>query len=38
MKAVEALRKKHGDGSITLGYQENEEIGLRRGDTRRGPE
>lgn len=26
--AVEALRQKHGDGSITLGYQENADIGL----------
>lgn len=33
--AVEAVRKKHGDGSITLGYQENEDIGVRRGETRR---
>lgn len=31
--AVEALRLKHGDGVITLGYQHNEEIGVgRRGD------
>lgn len=30
--AVEALRKKHGDHSITLGYQGNEEIGVRRKD------
>lgn len=30
--AVEALRKKHGDHAITLGYQGNEEIGIRRGD------
>ena len=28
--AVEALRVKHGDGSITLGYQQNEDIGLTR--------
>lgn len=28
--AVEALRKKHGDGSITLGYQANEDIGIGR--------
>ena len=25
---MDELRKKHGEGSITLGYQENEEIGL----------
>lgn len=28
--AVEALRRKHGDGSITLGYPANEDIGLGR--------
>lgn len=28
---MDELRKKHGEGSITLGYQENEEIGLTRG-------
>ena len=28
--AVEALRVKHGDGSITLGYQQNEDIGIGR--------
>jgi hypothetical protein len=27
---MDELRKKHGEGSITLGYQENEEIGLTR--------
>jgi len=30
--AVDALRRKHGDGSITLGYQQNDAIGLRRED------
>ena len=25
---MDQLRKKHGEGSITLGYQENKEIGL----------
>ena len=30
--AVEALRKKHGDGSITLGYQENLDIGVKRNE------
>lgn len=33
--AVEAVRRKHGDGSITLGYQENEAIGVKRGKGRR---
>ncbi|MBR1560892.1 MAG: DNA polymerase IV [Clostridia bacterium] len=28
--AVEAVRRKHGDGSITLGYRENADIGVRR--------
>ena len=28
--AVEDLRKKYGDGSVTLGIQENADIGLRR--------
>ena len=28
--AVEALRQKHGDRSITLGYQENLDIGIKR--------
>ena len=28
--AVEAVRRKHGDGSITLGYQENRDIGVER--------
>ena len=32
---VDALREKHGEGSITLGYQENKEIGVERGDGRR---
>lgn len=32
--AVEALRQKHGDGAITLGYPENAEIGVRRGASR----
>ena len=27
---MDELRKKHGEGGITLGYQENEEIGLTR--------
>ena len=27
---MDELRKKHGEGSITLGYQKNEEIGLTR--------
>ena len=27
---VDELREKHGDGSITLGYHENKEIGLER--------
>ena len=35
--AVDALRRKHGDGSITLGYQENEDIGIGRGQPRKGP-
>lgn len=30
--AVEALRRKHGDASITLGYPENEDIGIKRRD------
>ena len=25
---MDALREKHGEGSITLGYQENKEIGV----------
>ncbi len=29
--AVAALREKHGNYSITLGFQNNEDIGLRRG-------
>ena len=29
-REMDELRKKHGEGSITLGYQENEEIGLTR--------
>ena len=28
--AVEDLRKKYGDGSVTLGIQENADIGLQR--------
>ena len=32
---VDALREKHGAGSITLGYQENREIGVERGEPRR---
>lgn len=32
---VDALREKHGEGSITLGYQENKEIGVERGEGRR---
>ena len=32
---VDALREKHGEGSITLGYQENKEIGVERGKGRR---
>lgn len=28
--AVEAVRRKHGDGSITLGYQEDRDIGVAR--------
>ena len=31
---VDALREKHGAGSITLGYQENKEIGVERGKAR----
>ena len=31
---VDALREKHGAGSITLGYQENKEIGVERGKSR----
>ena len=31
---VEALRQKHGDASITLGCQENADIGVRRGKGR----
>ena len=27
---VDELREKHGEGSITLGYHENKEIGLER--------
>ena len=34
-KLVDALREKHGEGSITLGYQENKEIGVERGEVRR---
>ena len=34
-KLVDALRDKHGEKSITLGYQENKEIGVERGETRR---
>ena len=29
---VEKLRRKHGDGTITLGYQGNQDIGIKRGD------
>ena len=32
---VDALREKHGEGSITLGYQENKEIGVERGNGKR---
>ena len=32
---VDALRDKHGEGSITLGYQENKEIGVEHGEGRR---
>lgn len=32
---VDALREKHGEGSITLGYQENKEIGVERCEGRR---
>ena len=32
---VDELRDKHGEGSITLGYQENREIGVIRGKGRR---
>ena len=32
---VDALRDKHGERSITLGYQENREIGMERGEGRR---
>ena len=32
---VDALRDKHGECSITLGYQENKEIGVERGEGRR---
>ena len=32
---VDALREKHGEGSITLGYQEKKEIGVERGEGRR---
>ena len=32
---VDALRDKHGEASITLGYQENREIGVERGERRR---
>ena len=31
---VDALRDKHSEGSITLGYQENKEIGVERGEGR----
>ena len=34
-KLVDTLREKHGEKSITLGYQENKEIGIERGETRR---
>ena len=34
-KLVDALRDKHGEKSITLGYQENKEIGVERGEARR---
>ena len=34
-KLVDALRDKHGEKSITLGYQENKEIGVERGEGRR---
>jgi DNA polymerase-4 len=29
-RLVDELREKHGEGSITLGYHENEDIGLKR--------
>ena len=32
---VDELREKHGESSITLGYQENKEIGVIRGEGRR---
>ena len=32
---VDALRQKHGESSITLGYQENRDIGLIRGKGKR---
>jgi hypothetical protein len=32
---VDELRDKHGEGSITLGYQENREIGVIRGKDKR---
>ena len=32
--AVEAVRRKHGDASITLGCQENAGIGVKRGEER----
>ena len=31
---VDALREKHGEASITLGYQENKAIGVFRGKGR----
>ena len=34
-KLVDTLREKHGEKSITLGFQENKEIGVERGETRR---
>ena len=35
--AVAALRQKHGSASITLGCQENEDLGLKRGENKRQP-
>lgn len=32
---VDELRQKHGEASITLGYQENRDIGLIRGKGKR---
>ena len=34
--AVEAVRRKHGDGSITLGYRESEATGVGRGEEKKG--